>query len=125
MSGVIAFPFSIGPQGNVRTVDQGTEEEGAQVLTVIASTLLGERPMAEEFGIPDPVFFGFTQSDVQVVLSTFGFEQIELQDVRTVFPEEGVQRAEMDWQLSLEPTAEDLEDDDDDEDEDEGDDGGY
>jgi hypothetical protein len=69
---LIAFPFAVGPDGAVVTVEDGTDDFVEQQLQVIVGTRPGERPMCWPFGIPDPAFDEIQPGDVQAVLDDFG-----------------------------------------------------
>ncbi len=69
---LIAFPFQIGVDGTVQKVDDTSDEYLEQQGQVIVGTIQGERPMADQFGIPDAVFGTVEQSDIQACLDQYG-----------------------------------------------------
>lgn len=99
MANIIAYPFRITSAGRVATVPQGGEAEAAQIVTVASSTLLGERHMAETWGIPDPAFVGLDESDLAVTLADHGYTQISIEEVVVVHPTETTMQAEVRWRL--------------------------
>lgn len=107
---ILQFPFHITPAGNAAVIPQGGEEEAGQTITVIVSTVLGERPMAPNFGIPDPMFVGLDTADVATVLADHDLTHIEVEEVVVEWPQERVQQAEVRWRLAeIEPNdADDL-----------------
>lgn len=80
------------------TVQQGTDEESDQILRVICSTLVGERPMADTFGILDPAFVGLDVSDIQTVLTDYELEGIAVTDVNVSYRSESEQVTEVEWE---------------------------
>jgi hypothetical protein len=72
VTSLIAFPFAVGPDGAVVTVEDGSDLFVEQQLQVIVGTRLGERPMCWPFGIPDPAFDEIQPGDVQAVLDDYG-----------------------------------------------------
>lgn len=97
---ILAYPFNITPAGNAAVVPQGGDEEAAQTVEVIISTVIGERPMAFNFGIPDPAFVGLETADIDIVLKDFDLEHIEIEDVRVEWPTEQTQQASVAWKLA-------------------------
>lgn len=97
---ILQFPFNITPAGNAAVVPQGGEEEAAQTVSVILSTVIGERPMAHTFGIPDPAFIGIETADIVTVLNDYGLTHIEVEDLIVEWPEERTQQAEVRWKLT-------------------------
>jgi phage baseplate assembly protein W len=55
------IPFSIGVDGTVETVQQGTSDEIIQNVAMIVGTRPGTRFMLPQFGIIDPTFRGIDQ----------------------------------------------------------------
>ncbi len=103
---ILGFPFRISNTGAVATIPQGGVEEGAQMVRVIVSTILGERPMAERFGIPDPAFVGVEVADIATVIRDYDLTLVEVEDVEVLHPREGLQQAQVRWRLSDPETVE-------------------
>lgn len=97
---ILRHPFNITPAGNAAVVPQGGEEEAEQTVAVILSTVIGERPMAHGFGIPDPAFAGVDTADIVTVLNDFNLTHIEVEDLVVEWPSEQVQQAEVRWKLA-------------------------
>lgn len=102
---ILRYPFNITPAGNAAVIPQGGEQEAGQTVLVIVSTVLGERPMAANFGIPDPAFVGLETADVATVLNDHGLTHIEVDEVIVEWPQEAAQQAEVRWRLAeIEPS---------------------
>ena len=61
---VFAHPLRLDSEGAVATVDQGSLLHAQQLAIGIVSTFLGERPLAPDFGIFDPVAVGTSVAEV-------------------------------------------------------------
>ena len=83
MSGVIAFPFRLDPQGNVATAAYGSDQEVDGAIAALILTDIGERPLSPGFGVPDPTGIGLSEGDIQVGLTDYGFEDIEITSLTT------------------------------------------
>ena len=75
---VLAHPLRIDSSGAIATVEQGSLAQAAHLAQAVASTVVGERQLAPDFGIPDPTGVGVTaealiaavglaESDIEVV----------------------------------------------------------
>lgn len=80
---LISFPFRLSSSGSVTTIDPGSDEEVQEAITVAVHTRPGERPLWDDFGIPDPAYVGIDAADVQVVLDAYGPEGISVETVET------------------------------------------
>lgn len=69
---LIAYPFRLSASGDVVTVEEGTDEQYAQEIAVGVLTRRGERPLAPDFGIADPVFVGFDEEALLLQIDLFG-----------------------------------------------------
>lgn len=83
MTGTLAFPFSLDPQGRIATVPYGSDQEVDGAIAALILTDLGERPLSPTFGVPDPAGIGVTQGDIQVGLADHGFEDVTITEVIT------------------------------------------
>lgn len=83
MTGVLAFPFRLDPQGNVATAAYGSDQEVDGAIAALILTDIGERPLSPGFGIPDPTGIGLTEGDIQVGLADHGFEDVTITDITT------------------------------------------
>lgn len=55
---VFAHPLRIDAAGGFSTVEQGSPEQAGQLVQAILSTVTGERTLAPDFGVSDPVGVG-------------------------------------------------------------------
>lgn len=51
---VFAHPLRIDAGGSFATVEQGGTAQAGQLAKAVVATFVGERPLAPDFGIPDP-----------------------------------------------------------------------
>lgn len=70
--GALSFPFRLTTTGAVATVEHGSDAEVDEAIAVLVLTNIGERPMAPDYGVPDPTFDALHIGDVQAGVSTFG-----------------------------------------------------
>lgn len=73
---LISFPFRLSTNGSVATIDPGSDEEVEEAIAIAVHTRPGDRPLWDDFGIPDPAYVGIDAADVQVVLDAYGPEDI-------------------------------------------------
>ncbi|MGL3805835.1 hypothetical protein ACSYDW_07020 [Paeniglutamicibacter sp. R2-26] len=83
MTGVLAFPFRLDPQGNIATAAYGSDQEVDGAIAALILTDIGERPLSPSFGIPDPTGIGLTEGDIQAGLTDHGFEDITISNITT------------------------------------------
>lgn len=83
MTGVLAFPFHLDPQGNIATAPYGSDQEVDGTIAALILTDIGERPLNPGFGIPDPTGIGITEGDIQVGLTDHGFEDVTITTLTT------------------------------------------
>lgn len=83
MTGVLAFPFRLDQQGNIATATYGSDQEVDGAIAALILTDIGERPLNPGFGVPDPTGIGLTEGDIQVGLTDYGFEDIEIISLTT------------------------------------------
>lgn len=79
--GVLSFPFRLTPQGDVAVTGYGTDQEVDEAIAALVLTMVGERPMSPEYGIPDPGFAGLHTGDVQVGLDEYGPTGVTVQEI--------------------------------------------
>lgn len=60
----LAHPLRLDSEGAFATVEQGGAREARQLAAGIVSTTLGERPLAPDMGIFDPVTVGLSRGEV-------------------------------------------------------------
>lgn len=61
---VFAHPLRLDNDGAIATIDQGSLVQAQQLAIGIVSTHLGERALAPDFGIFDPVAVGTSRAEV-------------------------------------------------------------
>lgn len=105
--GILSFPFRLDPTGRAATVQAGSDTEVDEAIAVLVLTNTGERPMAPQFGIPDPAFSGISISDVQVGLDQFGPAGIEVMDLEITPRSESKSDAEIRWARRGDPSGKD------------------
>lgn len=94
---ILAFPFGLTTGGVVATVESGSDAEVDQAIAVLLLTNHGERPMAPQFGIPDPAFAGLNLSDVQVGLDQYGPGGVRIAELDTVPVNDTQSEATLKW----------------------------
>lgn len=95
--GVLSFPFRLNPSGVAATVGYGTDAEISEAIAVLTLTQLGERPMAPDFGVPDPAFHGIHTGDIQVGLNDHGPVGVTITSIDTIPATETLSRATIHW----------------------------
>ncbi|ALY10298.1 baseplate wedge protein [Arthrobacter phage JKerns] len=70
--GVLSFPFRLTTTGAIATVAYGSDAFVDEAIAKLALTNIGERPMAPDYGVPDPTFAALHIGDVQAGLTAFG-----------------------------------------------------
>lgn len=88
---VFAHPLRLDSEGAVATVDQGSLLQAQQLAIGIVSTFLGERPLAPDFGIFDPVAVGTSRAEIVAAvdlcepdLTVTGVEIVQVEDTQQV-----------------------------------------
>lgn len=61
---VFAHPLRLDNDGAIATVEQWSLQQASQVALGIVSTPLGERLLAPDFGLPDPIGVGISQDTI-------------------------------------------------------------
>lgn len=97
---LISFPFRLSTNGSVATIDPGSDEEVQEAIAVAVHTRPGERPLWDDFGIPDPAYVGIDAADVQVVLDDYGPEGIIVETANSEPIDELTTSVEFEWQRS-------------------------
>ena len=118
MSGAIRFPFRLTLNGQVATAPYGSDMEVNDAIAATMLTNIGERPLTPSFGVTDPAGQPINDVDItgdlQSALSTYGFEDVTIQDT-TLTPEgNGLATVLVQWERD-EPEVDPLEEEDDDE----------
>ncbi len=87
---VLSIPFRVLANGQAATVEEGSTAENAERVAVIVQTVTGEYPMLEDFGIPDPTWFGVDTSGVQATLDRYGPSGVQVTDLEVEPAPDGV-----------------------------------
>lgn len=69
---LISHPFRLAPNGQVATVEQGSDEAAAELIAALLLTHVGERPLAPGFGVTDMVGRGLDESELAAGIAMFG-----------------------------------------------------
>ncbi len=72
MPRVFSFPFRLGSDGGIATVEQGSDAEIDEAIAVALLVEPGERILVPTFGVADPAFAGFELGALQRHLIDFG-----------------------------------------------------
>lgn len=72
MPRVISFPFRVGPDGSIATVEQGSDADVEEQIAIAMLTQRGERIQCPTFGVADAAFAGFQLGALQRHLLDFG-----------------------------------------------------
>lgn len=72
---VFAHPLRLDGSGSIATVEQWSVAEAAQCALAVVATVVGERPMAPQFGIPDPAGVGV---DADTLSASIGISEPDL-----------------------------------------------
>lgn len=65
---VLSHPIRLDNDGAMVTMDDGSDRQAAELSGVVIATSSGERPLAPEYGLPDPSSTGLTQEVVVAAL---------------------------------------------------------
>lgn len=80
---MFSFPFRLGRDGSIATVEQNSDVEIEEALAVAMLTHPGERIQVPTFGVADPAFSGFEVGALQRHCLDFGPDvEITAVDVR-------------------------------------------
>lgn len=77
---ILSFPFSFNPEqpGSLYHVEQGGDQHKAQEVAAFWLTHKGERPIYQDYGVHDPTFAGFDDSQFAADFATFYATKIPL-----------------------------------------------
>ena len=64
MSATLAHPFRIDSGGGAAIVPQGGARQALEVVRHVVACRVGERPLAPEWGVSDPLADGIDEDDV-------------------------------------------------------------
>lgn len=68
----LSFPFRLTPSGRAAVVEEDTDEENAERIAALVLTRRGERELAPQFGVEDPVFQFPDAADLAAGIALFG-----------------------------------------------------
>ena len=66
---LFAHPLRLDNAGAIATVEQGSAVHAQQLTIAIVSTHLGERPLAPDFGVMDPVGVGVSAAEAAAAVA--------------------------------------------------------
>lgn len=74
MARILSHPFRIMPNGSAATVEQDSDAGQTEQVAVLIMTNRGERSLAVDYGIPDPVFsrHGIEPTELAAALARWG-----------------------------------------------------
>lgn len=94
---LLAHPLRIASGGSFVAVEQDSEQQVNQTLQVLIGTRLGERPMADEYGLPDPVWLGLAPGDINTALEIYGPPAVQVEAVNTWESDGMTELVEIEW----------------------------
>ena len=68
MSTTLAHPFRLDSAGGVAVVPQGGTRHALEIVRHVVSCRLGERPLAPDWGLADPIADGVDESDIRAAI---------------------------------------------------------
>lgn len=66
---VLSHPMRLDNAGAMVTIDDGSDRHAAELAGVIVATTVAERPLAPEYGLPDPTASGVSADVVAAAVS--------------------------------------------------------
>jgi hypothetical protein len=66
---VLSHPMRLDNAGSMVTIDDGSDRHAAELAGVIIATGVAERPLAPEYGLPDPTASGVSASVVAAAVT--------------------------------------------------------
>lgn len=66
---VLSHPMRLDNVGSMVTIDDGSDRHAAELAGVIIATVTAERPLAPEYGLPDPTASGVSADVVAAAVS--------------------------------------------------------
>jgi hypothetical protein len=97
---ILSFPFSFNPQqpGYFYHVEQGSDGHKAQEVAAFWLTHKGERPIYQEYGVNDPTFAGFDDSQFSADFSTFYAAKIPLTSINITQAENAISEINVEFE---------------------------
>lgn len=87
---VLAHPLRLDGNGSFAVVQQGGVAQAQQIAVAVHSTVVGERALAPDFGIVDPVGTGVTEGEVRAAVA-LSEPDLDVSDVTITGPADGHQ----------------------------------
>lgn len=106
---LISYPMRLALDGTVANVEQGSDAEIEEQLTIAILTKPGERVTVPDFGCDDPAFEGFEASNLQRHCDDFGPE-LSIEAVQVDLLPDNRQAVRVEWEYA-EADGEEDEDD--------------
>ena len=69
MSTTLAHPFRLDSAGGAAIIRQGTKRHAIEVVRHVVSCRVGERPLAPEWGLADPLADGVDDADIEAAIA--------------------------------------------------------
>ena len=88
---VLAHPFRLDGNGSFAVVEQGSVAQAQQLAVAIHATFVGERELAPDFGVVDPVGTGITDGEVRAAVA-LGEPDLTVLDVTITGPTDARQQ---------------------------------
>lgn len=94
---LLSYPFRVGPSGTAVTVEQGSDRAHGEELAVLVLTRLGERILAPDYGVDDPIFDELRLEDVSAGVAMFG-PPVDVAELETVFTDDRTQEVRLGYE---------------------------
>lgn len=91
MTNLISFPFRLTDNGRVAVTVDGSDQCFAEELAVLCLTRPGERELVPQFGLTDPTFGSFDQTELVGKVRLF-IPDVTVKNVQSSYPQNGEQR---------------------------------
>lgn len=88
---VISHPFRFSGSGAIAAVEQGSDEQNAELVAALLLTRSGERDLCPDFGVTDMVGQGMDPSELEAAVATFG-PAVDLTDIEVTPLNESAQK---------------------------------
>lgn len=94
MAPILSWPFRLGVDGAIVTVDQDDPQADAEQVAVLLLTRPGERDLVPGFGVPDPTFAALRPAEVNGAAAIFG-PPVKITEARIVSDDGATVTAEL------------------------------
>lgn len=92
----LSFPLRLTRTGAFATVEQGSDQHVAELLSQAVLTRPGERHLIPTYGIDDPAFVGWERLKLVLHVADYG-PDVVIEDVSKVYDNSGTERVTMSW----------------------------